>query len=145
MAKTNDTENPPQHQQSPPSASQNTAELPTLLAATGEQIATLQNFLNYQLDIATCRPDDYIQVTGGQLSALIKLLKNQVTDIELTLRQELIAINIHLPSIAATETPVSLAAWAVETQLQAILDEVRKIGRLKQQLEQQLQISQAAA
>jgi len=143
MAKTNDTENPSQHQQSPPSALQGT--LPTQLAATRAEIATLENFLNYQLDMATCRPDDYIQVTGGQLGALSKLLKGQVANIQLTLRQELSTLNLHLPHTEDTETAVTLAMWAVETQLQATLDEVRKITGLCQQLEEQLQVPKAAA
>jgi len=62
-----------------------------------------------------------------------------------TLRHELLATDIHLPSFETTETPVSLAAWALETPLQAILDEVSKIEQLRQQLEQQLHVSQAAA
>jgi len=145
MATTNDTENPPEHQQSPPTASAGKSEPPILLTATGAQIATLENFLNYQLDMATCRPDDYIQVTGGQLGALSKLLKDQVADIQLTLRQELSTLNLHLPHTKDTGAPVKLAMWAIETHLQATLDEVRKLAGLCQELEKQLQMSQAAA
>jgi len=127
MAEANDTENPPEHQQSPPPVSK-------LLGATKGQIALLENFLNYQLDLAAQVPTDHLTIKSSQLEAFIKLLSYQIVNIKATLHDDLTAIRLNLLDEASPDTPLSLKVDAFKAQLKELLDAVIALSQLRQEI-----------
>jgi len=140
MAESNDTQNPSTHQQL-------SASPPQLLPATSQQIAMLQNFLNYQLDIATYRAKDCIQVKGGHLNAFVNVLNDQLETLKLTLSQELTPLHVALPETGIVETGVQMRMQvrAIEKGLQEMLEALMEIERLRQELTQAVSKSTADA
>jgi len=116
MAEANDTENPPEHQHSPPFSP---------LADTGAQIALLENFINCQLDLGNYQPDSYVQVSSNHLEALIQMIAKQVVNVHTAFRQELLTLN--LPHTSDALAPLRLDVQQFEQQLQVLLDQVLTI------------------
>ena len=126
MATRNDTENPPQHQHSPPSVPER-LEMPDRLRAMVGQLAVLENFLQYQIDIMRQMSSDEIQIKGSQLAALMKMLVAQVANIKLTLHDEITTLT--LPQAEPYGTLLNakeLKAWLKSLLEEEIAIQVRK-------------------